>query len=337
MQLHSGTDKKGDYPMSDPMISAVAGASAVLDPRERKNKRIKAYIRNNWMLYLFFLPPLAYFILFKYAPMYGILIAFKDYNIFQTVWDSPWNNFATFKEIFSMPDFWNALKNTFVLNALDLIIGFPAPIILAIILSEVYVAWFKKVSQTVLYLPHFLSWVIIGSISLQLFAPESGLFNLALMKLGFPAVPFLTDKWVWLGTYVFLGLWQSIGWNMILYLAAIAGINPELYEAAVIDGAGRLRKIWHITLPGIKPTVVIMLILAIGKISAIGFDRPYTVGNSLVMEFSDVISTFVYRIGIQNFQYSIATAVGLFQSVIGMIFLLVTNYISERLGEQGIW
>lgn len=321
-------------PDSMPSPRPLTGA---VGQRTGKNKRSGTYIRNHWPLYLFLVLPIAYFLLFKYAPMYGILIAFKDYNIFQGVWASPWNNFATFREIFSMPDFWNAFKNTFVLNGLDLVIGFPAPIILAVILSEIKVMRFKKISQTILYLPHFLSWVIIGSIALQLFAPESGLINLVIMKFGGSSIPFLTDKWVWLGTYVFLGLWQSIGWNMIIYLAAIAGINQELYEAAVVDGAGRLRKIWHITLPGIKPTIIILLIFAVGKITQIGFDRPFTVGNSLVLEFSDVISTYVYRIGIQNFQYTVATAVGLFQSVIGLVFLIITNYIAERFGEQGIW
>jgi putative aldouronate transport system permease protein len=320
--------------MSDTSGLAVPYAAGHKAPR--KGKGI-VYIRNNWMLYLFLLLPIAYFLLFKYAPMYGVLIAFKNYNIFQGVWASPWNNFETFKGIFAMPDFWKAFKNTFILNSLDMIVGFPAPILLAVILSEVKALWFKKTSQTILYLPHFLSWVIIGSMALQLFAPESGLVNLALNKIGIASVPFLNDKWVWLGTYVFLGLWQSIGWNTIIYLAAIAGINQELYEAAEMDGAGRLRKIWHITLSGIKPTIIILLILAVGRMSQIGFDRPFTVGNSLVMEFSDVISTFVFRMGIQNFQYSIATAVGLSQSVIGLVFLLGTNYIAEKFGEQGIW
>lgn len=323
--------------MPNSMISSEAFTELTIDHKAVKRRKLKTYIWNNMILYLFLLLPVAYFIVFKYAPMYGILIAFKDYNIFKGVWESPWNNLATFKEIFSMPDFWNALKNTFVLNSLDKIIGFPAPIILAIILSEIKLKWFKKTTQTILYLPHFLSWVIIGSIALQLFAPESGLINLLFNKMGISPVPFLTDKWVWLGTYVFLGLWQSIGWNTIIYLAAIAGINLELYEAALVDGAGRLRKIWHVTLPGIKPTIIILLIFSIGRMTQIGFDRPFVIGNSLVMEFSDVISTFVYRTGIQNFQYTIATAVGLFQSVIGLVFLLVTNYIAEKFGEQGIW
>ncbi|HEX2945801.1 MAG TPA: ABC transporter permease subunit [Clostridia bacterium] len=289
------------------------------------------------MLYLLLLTPFAYFVIFKYAPMYGVLIAFKDYNIFEGVWASEWNNFETFIEIFSMPDFWNAFRNTFVLNTLDLVVGFPAPIILAIILGELKIMWFKRATQTILYLPHFLSWVIIGSIALQLLAPESGLVNIVLNKIGISSIPFLNDKYLWVGTYVVLGLWQSIGWNTIIYLAAISGINPELYEAAEMDGAGRLSRIWHITLPGIRPTIVILLILAVGRMSQIGFDRPYVLSNYFVTETADVISTFVYRLGIQNFQYSIATAVGLFQSVIGLVFLLVTNYIADRLGEQGIW
>lgn len=320
-------------------VTALQKTDAVdLQITSSRTNRFLLYLKNNYMLYLFLIPPLVYFLLFKYGPLYGILIAFKDYNIFQGVWASPWNNFATFKEIFTMPQFLTAVRNTFLLNTLDLILGFPAPIILAIILSEICIKWFKKVSQTVLYLPHFLSWVIIGTISLQLLSPETGLINNLLMKMGLSEpVPFLTDPIVWLFTYTLLGIWQSIGWNTIIYLAAIAGINQELYEAAVVDGAGRLRKIWHITLPGLKSTIVILLIMQVGRMLSIGFDRPYVIGNALVMEFSDVISTFVYRIGLQSFQFSIATAVGLFQSIIGLIFLLTTNYIANKVGEQGIW
>lgn len=318
--------------MSNQKIATVA-----IGGRNLKAIKFRNYMRNNYMLYLLLLFPILYFLIFKYASMYGILVAFKDYNIFQGVWKSPWIGFDAFKEIFSMPQFITALRNTFLLNVLDLIVGFPSPIILAIILSELCVLWFKKVSQTILYLPHFLSWVIIGSISLQLFAPESGMINSLLIKLGAEPIPFLTDPISWLGTYTLLGVWQSIGWNTIIFLAAIAGISAELYEAAVVDGAGRFRKIWHITLPGLKPTIIILLILHIGRMVQIGFDRPYTIGNNLVMQYSDVISTFVYRIGLQSFQFTIATAVGLFQSVVGLIFLLTTNYIADKVGEQGIW
>lgn len=319
--------------MPDTNVQAITTVSPIT-----KFTRFRIYMKNNYLLYLFLILPLAYYAVFRYGPMYGILTAFKDYNIFQGVFKSPWNNFASFKEIFGMEIFWYTVRNTFLLNILDLILGFPAPILLSIILSEVAIKWLKKVSQTILYLPHFLSWVIIGTISLQLFSPETGLVNILLTKMGAAEpVPFLTDPYVWLLTYALLGIWQSVGWNSIIYLAAISGINQELYEAAIVDGAGRLRKIWHITLPGIKPTIVILLIMQVGRMLSIGFDRPYIIGNPLVKEFAEVISTYVYRIGLQSFQFSIATAVGLFQSVVGLIFLLSTNYFAGKVGEQGIW
>jgi putative aldouronate transport system permease protein len=319
--------------MSDTNVQAIATVTPVT-----KSMRFRIYMKNNYLLYLFLLPPLVYYVLFRYGPIYGILAAFKDYNIFQGVFKSPWNNFASFKQIFGMETFWYTVRNTFLLNALDLVLGFPAPILLSIVLSEVAVKWLKKISQTILYLPHFLSWVIIGTISLQLFSPYTGLLNTVAANLGASEpIPFLTDPYVWLFTYALLGIWQSVGWNSIIYLAAIAGINQELYEAAIVDGAGRLRKIWHITLPGIKPTIIILLIMQVGRMLSIGFDRPYIIGNPMVKEFAEVISTYVYRIGLQSFQFSIATAVGLFQSVVGLIFLLATNYIASRVGEQGIW
>lgn len=302
-----------------------------------KWSRFCIYMRNNYLLYVFLILPMAYFTIFKYIPMRGVAIAFKDYNIFLGIRKSPWNNFATFKEMFAMKEFYRAVKNTFALNVLDLIVGFPAPIILAVILSELKYPRFKKVSQTILYLPHFLSWVIIGGISLQLFSTQTGMVNAFLEFLGKEPVEFLTKKGPWIATYVLLGVWQSAGWNTIIYLATIAGINPELYEAAEVDGAGRLKKIRHITLPGMKSTIIILLIMQVGRMTAIGFDRPYILGNNLVSEVSDVISTFVYRTGLQSFQFSLATAVGFFQSVVGMTFLLITNYIAEKTGEQGIW
>lgn len=304
---------------------------------KKKDSKFRVYMRNNYSLYLFLVLPTAYFLLFRYVPMHGILIAFKDFNLFEGIWRSPWIGLDAFKEIFSMQEFHRALRNTFMLNFLDLLTGFPTPIILAIILSELKSERFKKFSQTILYLPYFLSWVIIGGISLQLFSPQSGLINLLLGKLGLDPIPFLTNKWAWLGTYNLLGIWQSAGWNTIIFLAAISGINVELYEAATVDGAGRLRKIWHITLPGIRSTIVTLLILNLGRIVAIGFDRPYVIGNTLVRDFSDVISTYVYRIGLQSFRLTIATAVGLFQSVVGVIFLYITNFLAKKIGEDGIF
>lgn len=299
-------------------------------------KRLSYYLKRDYLLYLMLVIPVAYILTFKYAPMYGIQIAFKNYNIFEGINSSPWNQFETFKQIFSSKQFFQVVRNTIVLNGLDLIVGFPAPIILAILLNELIWTKFKRASQTILYLPHFLSWVIIGGIVAQLFSP-TGMLNSLIVDLGGKSFPFLTDKFVWVGTYVFVGLWQNAGWGTILYLAAMTGIDHQLYEAAEADGAGRLRKIWHITLPGIRPTIVILLILQLGNIMAINFDRPFNIQNNLVMDFGDVISTYVYRVGIQTADFSLGTAVGLFQSVICMIFLLSSNFISRKLGDDGIW
>ena len=196
---------------------------------------------------------------------------------------------------------------------------------------------FKKTVQTIAYMPHFLSWVIIYGLALQLFAPSTGLINLLVQKLGGESIPFLNDGKTWVKTYIGLGIWQSFGWNSIIYLAAIAGISPELYEAASVDGAGRFQKMWHITLPGIRPTIVVLLIMALGNIIGSGFDRPFALQNNLVMEYAEVISTYVYKAGIKGLQFSLTTAIGLFQSVVNVIFLLAANWLSRKLGDRGIW
>lgn len=294
------------------------------------------YLKRDFFLYLLLLLPMAYILIFKYAPMYGILMAFQDYNIFKGISGSEWVGFDVFKFIFHQKDFFRALKNTLMLNTLDLIAGFPAPIILAILLNELRNEKFKKVSQTVLYLPHFLSWVIIGGMS-YLILSSTGIVNNMLTNFGMEPVEFLSEKVHWLITYVVIGVWQNVGWGTILFLAAMTSINRELYEAASVDGASRLRKIWHITLPGISPTICILLILQLGRMVSIGFDRPYVLGNALVREYSDVISTYVYRVGLGSNDFSQATAVGLFQSVVGLIFLLAANFITKKVGDQGIW
>jgi putative aldouronate transport system permease protein len=263
----------------------------------------------NWQLYLLLLP-MAYFLLFKYVPMLGVVVAFKDYNIFSGIWKSPWIGLDAFREIFAMDGFFNALRNTFVLNLLDLVIGFPIPIILAILLNELRVRWFKRTAQTVLYLPHFISWVIIGGMAIQLLATHTGIVNQILVSLGAEAIPFLTKPLYWIMSYLGIGIWQSAGWGTIIYLAALTGINKDLYEAADFDGASRLRKMWHITLPGIKQTIVILLIINVGHMASIGFDRPYVLSNPQVIDVSEVISTYVYKVGIQSARYTIATAIG---------------------------
>ena len=294
------------------------------------------YLKRYWQLYALISLPIIYFLIFRYGPMYGVQIAFKDFNLFQGINGSEWIGFDAFREVFGMRDFYTTLRNTFMLNFLDLVVSFPAPIILAIMLYEVRFKWFKKISQTILYIPHFISWVIIGGIVYQLFGNQSGMVNGVLESMGLNSIPFLTEKNPWLVTYLFTGVWQSAGWGTILYLAALTGVNKELFEAAEIDGATRLKRIWHITLPSIKPTIVTLLILNLGHMVSIGFDRPYIIGNTAVREYSDVLSTFVYRIGLESGQYTLATVVGLFQAVVGLIFVLGSNYISKKATGEGI-
>ncbi len=306
-----------------------------IEPLRGKNQKWKQ-VKNDYMLYLMLLLPITFFIIFKYVPMTNIVIAFKNYNIFQGVWDSPWVGLDIFKQVFTMDSFYRALRNTIVLNFFDLIVGFPAPIILAILLNEICFKRFKKITQTVIYMPHFLSWIIISGIAMQIFAPNTGLINLIFRQFGITAIPFLNENTHWIISYVLIGVWQSVGWNTIIYLAAITGVNMELYEAAVADGANRFQKIWHVTLPSIRPTIVTLLILNLGRILSIGFDRPYALGNYFVSDVADVISTFVYRVGLRSQQYSLATAVGLFQSLVCIVFLVIANFVAERFGEEGI-
>ncbi len=303
-----------------------------------KNK-FKLYIKKTWTLYLMMALPVAFAIIFRYLPMTNIAMAFKEYNMFEGVWASPWSDpfYRWFTQAFSSKDFWLALRNTLMLNTLDLIIGFPIPIILAILLNELAYKRFKQVTQTILYLPHFLSWIIISGIAQQLLAPRSGVVNVFLGNFGIGPVNFLTDNFLYICTYIVLGVWKEMGWNTIIYLAAITGINSELYEAAEVDGASRLRRIWHITLPGIRSTIVVLLIMNMGRILGSEFDRPYAMYNSLVMKVGDVLSTYVFRVGIRGFQFSLTAAVGLFQSVVCVIFLLAANKIAKRFGERGIW
>lgn len=309
-------------------------------PAVTSKKSTKVYLKRYWQLYALLALPLLYLLIFKYVPMIYIQIAFKKYSIVESVWKLPIagnHGFEYFIKAFQNNDFITSLRNTVVLNLLDLVVGFPAPIIFALILNELVFKRFKKVVQTIAYMPHFLSWVIIYGLALQLFAPTNGLINMVLTNLGFETIPFLNESSHWVGTYIGMGVWQSFGWNSIVYLAAIAGINQELYEAASVDGAGRFKKMWHITLPGIKPTIVVLLVMNLGNILGSSFDRPFALQNNLVMDVANVISTFVYKNGIKGLQFSLTTAVGLFQSVVGVFFLLLANWIARRLGERGIW
>ncbi|MBR3109386.1 MAG: sugar ABC transporter permease [Clostridia bacterium] len=283
--------------------------------------------------------PVSFYLIFCYKPMIGIIVAFEKYNLFKGMWGSPWVGLDNFRFVMKMSDFSNALINTLWLNLLGLVAGFPVPIVLAIMLNEMRSIGIKKVSQTLLYLPHFLSWIIIGGMVLQIFSPTSGLINATLLKWGWidKNIPFLTDGPHWQFTYTLVGVWQGMGWGTILYLSAITGINMELFEAARIDGANKMQQIWHVTLPGIRSTIVVLLILSVGQMMNISFDRPQILGNAQVRKYCDVLSTFVYRTGIENHKFERATAVGLFQSLVGLVLISGANFVSKKLGEEGIW
>ena len=301
----------------------------------KEKRNVKTYLKNSWQLYVILIIPVVYMILFKYKPMLGVVVAFKKFNVFQGIWNSPWIGLANFEEAFSSRDFWNALANTLILNIGDLIIGFPIPIFLAIFLNELRSSKIRKTTQTLLYLPNFLSWVIIAGISTQLFS-SSGLVNNLLNALGFGTVNFLTNSFIWRIVYWFFGVWQGAGYSLIVYLAALMATDASLGEAAYIDGATRLQRIWYVTLPQISSTITVLLIMQVGKLVSISFDRPYMMGNSLVRDASDVISTYVYSIGLAAGRFDFATAVGLFQTVVGVVLVLSANAVIKKMGQEGI-
>lgn len=309
-----------------------------MSKRQGQTKRVgsvKLYLKNNWQLYLMLLVPVVYMILFKYKPMLGVVVAFKKFNIFKGIWDSPWVGLANFKEAFSSAEFWSALKNTLILNLGDLIIGFPIPIFLAVFLNELRSSAVRKTTQTLLYLPNFLSWVIISGIVTQLFS-SSGLVNNVVNAMGGESISFLSNSFIWRFVYWFMGVWNGAGYSLIVYLAALMATDASLGEAAYIDGATRLQRIWHVTLPQISSTITTLLIMQLGKLVNISFDRPYMMGNTLVKDASEVISTYVYSVGLAAGRFDFATAVGLFQTVVGIILVLSANAVIKKMGQEGI-
>ena len=310
-------------------------------PAVAKKDSTRSYLKRYWQLYLLLSLPLLYLLVFKYIPMVYIQIAFKKYSIIQNVWEMPWaknHGFEYFIQAFGSNDFRRALRNTVVLNLMDLVIGFPAPIIFALILNELCFKRFKKVVQTVAYMPHFLSWVIIYSLALQLFAPGEGLVNMAIERLGGSSIPFLNDAAHWVGTYIGVGVWQNFGWGSIVYLAAIAGVDQSLYEAAKMDGATKLQCMLKITIPSIMPTIVVMLILKMGSIVSVDFEQVFLMNNAMVKKQLEVFEIYIYNNGIAggSTQYSYTTAIGMFKSVINTSLVLLTNWITNRKGYEGI-
>lgn len=309
----------------------------ILGPHARPFfQKVKRDAIQNRYVYVMLLPVVAYYFIFHYIPMYGAQIAFKDYSPSLGIIGSPWIGLQNFIDFFSSYYFWRILWNTLILNILDIIFDFPAPIILALLLNEIRNKAFKRTVQTITYLPHFISLVVICSIILD-FLSRDGIINYALKLLGIGPIPFMTRPEWFRFVFVSTNIWQSIGWGSIVYLAALAGINPELYEAAKIDGANRWRQTWSVTIPSIIPTIVIMFILRIGKIMDINMEKVLLLYNPTIYETADVISTFVYRKGLLEANYSFSAAVELFNSIINFSLLVLVNKLSRRVSESSLW
>ncbi|PNV61623.1 protein lplB [Clostridium sp. chh4-2] len=282
------------------------------------------------------IPGLLYFILFRYLPMFGLVIAFKDYNIFKGIWASDWVGLANFKALVHSSDFWNVMKNTLVISLTKIVIGFPIPILLAILLNEIKAVKFKKVTQTLLYLPHFLSWVVIGGIMLNLFSPVFGLAGQVFRVLGVEPINIMAKKSTIFWVVIFSDVWKEAGWSTIVFLAALTQVDLNLYEAARMDGANKFQQMLHITIPAISSIIIVMLILRIGKVMSAGFEQILVLQNPITMESIDIFDTYVYREGLGRGSYSFAAAVDTFKSVIALILVSSANKISKMFGEEGI-
>lgn len=278
----------------------------------------------------------AWYVIFCYVPMYGAIIAFKDYSIGKGIFNSPWVGFKHFASFFSDINFMRVVRNTFLINIYDILWGFPAPIIMALLLNEVRNQYFKKTIQTLSYLPYFISMVVVCGIIVD-FTSTNGIINQLLSNFGFEKVNLLSKSEFFRTVYISSGIWQNVGWGSIIYLAALTNISPELYESAVIDGAGRWKQLIHITLPGIASTIIVLLILRMGSIMSVGFEKIILLYNPLTYETADVIASYVYRKGLLNADYSYSTAIGLMNSVINFLFLVVSNWLSRRYTESSLW
>ena len=299
-------------------------------------QRIKPYAA----LYLMLLPGLALILIFCYGPMYGLQIAFKDYNIGLGIWNSPWVGLEHFQKFLSTDAAIRALTNTIIISALKLVFSFPMPILLAVVLNEIGNQTFKRVAQTISYLPHFISWIIVASLLNNLLSPSTGVINAFIQQLGGDPIYFLADKNWFRPILVISNIWKEIGWSSVVYLAALSGIDPSLYEAAIVDGATRVQRITRITLPSIMPIAVTMLILSMGSIMSAGFDQVFNLYSPQVYDVGDILDTYVYRRGLVDMSYSFSTAVGLFKSVVGLILVVAVNVIAKRLSpdhEAGLW
>ncbi|WP_409345358.1 ABC transporter permease [Paenibacillus sp. MBLB4367] len=301
----------------------------------KRGKRV--YKKTLFALYLLFTPTFLTLFVFQYIPMYGVLIAFQDFSPFLGVTESPWVGFKHFIYFAQDDTFWKVLKNTLILNFYDLVFGFTAPIVFALLVNEIWSKWFKRVAQTISYLPHFLSWIVVSGVFYQMLSPTTGMVNAWLDGLGIDPIFFMAEEKLFRGILVLADIWKNVGWSAILYFAVIAGVDSSLYEAAMIDGATRLRRIWHITLPAMVPMIVLMLLMRISSLFEVGFERIFTLQNPTVLEVSEVISTYVYRLGLVKAEYSLTTAIGLVQGILGFLMLITANRISKRLVGMGLY
>ncbi len=293
--------------------------------------------RRNKAIYVMLLPVIAYYLVFHYGPMYGVLIAFQDYNLAKGIWGSPWIGFENFERFFSSYNFARTVINTLAINILDLLFGFPAPIILALLLNEIHWNPFKRLVQTVTYMPHFISTVVVVGILFDFLARDGVINSLLVSVFGLPPAAYLQLPDWFRPLFVGSGIWQHIGWGSIIYLAAISGIDPEQYDAAMVDGANRLQQMRHITLPGIMPTVIILLILRIGTMMTVGYEKILLMYNPVTYETADVIATYIYRQGVLQGDYAFSTAVGLFNSGINFALLVFANWFSRQVSETSLW
>jgi len=301
-----------------------------------KNTGILKQVARHKDLFIILLPTLVYYIIFYYAPMFGNIIAFQNYSVAGGILGSEWVGFKHFLNFLSNYKFWQLIRNTLTINLYGVIFAFPAPIILALLLNEIKASRFKKTVQTITYLPHFISVVVASMIVLD-FVSADGIINGIRGIFGLGKIVFMTQPKYFYPIYIISGIWQEIGWGSIIYIAALAGIDPELYAAAVVDGAGRLKQMIYITLPGIFPTIIILLILRLGQALNVGFEKVMLLYNPSIYETADVISTYVYRQGILNTDYSYSTAVGLFNSVFNFILIVSANYASKKLTDNSLW
>lgn len=307
-----------------------------LSPYQAIRSTLEKYYRYRYLT-LLMIPGIAYYLIFHYAPMFGIQLAFKDFIVMKGIWGSPWVGLKHFRVLFGYPSFWEVFRNTIVISAYKISVGFVMPIIFAILLNEIQHLSYKKVTQTLSYLPHFVSWVVLGGLFKQFLSPSIGPVNIVLKAIGMKPIFFLGDPNWFRFTVVVTSIWKGVGWGSIIYLATIAGIDPQLYEAAIIDGAGRFRRIFHITVPSLAPVITIMLIFALRGIVLDDFDQIFNLYNEAVYSVGDVLSTYIYRVGLQNFEFSLSTAVNLFRNLIAFVLIILANTAAKRINEYGIW